>query len=91
LKKEGEEEDWAKNEWKILNELAHAQLLIGCQDDRCFGIINGARTTMFPKGDAKLAWRLLNERFEPKNSSNLVTIKREFNLCCLKKDKDPED
>jgi hypothetical protein len=36
---------------------------------------------MFPEGDAKLAWKLLNERFEPKNSSNLVTIKREFNLC----------
>jgi hypothetical protein len=71
LKKEGEEEDWAKNEWEILNELAYAELLIGCQDDRCFGIIDGARSTMFPEGDSKLAWKLLNERFEPKNSSNL--------------------
>jgi hypothetical protein len=74
-----------------LNELAYAELMTGCQDYRCFGIIDGARTTMFPEGDAKLAWKLLNERFEPKNSSTLVTIKREFNLCCLKMNEDPED
>jgi hypothetical protein len=41
--------------------------------------------------DNNLAWRLLNERFEPKNSSNLVTIKREFSLCCMKRNEDPED
>jgi hypothetical protein len=50
LKREGDEEDWAKDEWEILNELAYAELLIGCQDYRCFGIINGARTTIWHGG-----------------------------------------
>jgi hypothetical protein len=30
LKKEGEEEDWAKNEWEILNELSYAEIMIRC-------------------------------------------------------------
>jgi hypothetical protein len=33
----------------------------------------------------------LNEKFEPRNSSNLITIKREFSQCALKRERDPED
>jgi hypothetical protein len=33
----------------------------------------------------------LNEKFEPRNSSNLMTIKREFSQCILKRERDPED
>jgi hypothetical protein len=36
LNKEGDESDWAKNEWEILNDLAYAELMIACQDDMCF-------------------------------------------------------
>jgi hypothetical protein len=33
----------------------------------------------------------LEDRFEPKTSSNLVLLKKEFNLCALKRtDKDPD-
>jgi hypothetical protein len=91
LNKEEDETDWAKNEWEILNDLAYAELMIACQDDMCFGIIDGSRSGMFPDGDAALAWRKLNEKFEPRNSSNLMTIKREFSQCILKKERDPED
>jgi hypothetical protein len=33
----------------------------------------------------------LNEKFEPRNSSNLMTIKREFSQCSLKRERNPED
>jgi hypothetical protein len=65
--------------------------MIACQDDMCFGIIDGSRSAMFPDGDAALAWKRLNEKFEPRNSSNLMTIKREFSQCSLKRERDPED
>jgi hypothetical protein len=91
LNKEGDEADWAKNEWEILNDLAYAEIMIACQDDMCFGIIDGSRSGVFPDGDAALAWKRLNEKFEPRNSSNLINIKREFSQCILKKERDPED
>jgi hypothetical protein len=65
--------------------------MIACQDDMCFGIIDGSRSAMFPDGDASLAWKRLNEKFEPRNSSNLMTIKREFSQCILKRERNPED
>jgi hypothetical protein len=52
----------------------------------CFGIIDGFRSTMYPDGDAILTWKRLNEKFEPRNSSNLMTIKKEFRQCALKKE-----
>jgi hypothetical protein len=91
LNKEGDELDWAKSEWEILNDLACEELMIACQDDMCFGIIDGSRHTIFPDGDASLAWKRLNEKFEPRNSSNIMTIKRDFIQCSLKKERDPED
>jgi hypothetical protein len=54
------------------------------QDDMCFGVIDGSRSTIFPDGDADLAWRRLNEKFDSRNSSNLMTIKKEFSQCALK-------
>jgi hypothetical protein len=40
---------------------------------------------------ALVAWKRLNEKFEPRNSSNLMTIKKEFSQSILKKERDPED
>jgi hypothetical protein len=91
LSKEGDDLERTKNEWKILNDLAYAGLMIVCQDDMCFGIIDGSRSTMFPDGDAALAWKRLNEKFEPRNLSNMMTIKKEFSQCSLKRQRDPED
>jgi hypothetical protein len=91
LNKEGDESDWDKNEWEILNDLAYAELMIACQYDMCFRIIDGSRSAMFPDGDAALVWKRLNEKSEPRNSSNLMNIKREFSQCTLKRERDPED
>jgi hypothetical protein len=73
LNKEGDDLEWAKNEWEILNDLAYAELMIACQDDMSYGIIDGSRSKIFPDGDAALAWKRLNEKFEPRNSRNLMS------------------
>jgi hypothetical protein len=65
--------------------------MMACQDDMCFGIIDGSRSTRFPGGDAALAWKRLNEKSEPRNSSNLMAIKKEFSQCALKKERDPKN
>jgi hypothetical protein len=91
LNKEGDESDWAKNEWEILNDLAYSELMIAWQDVICFGIIDSSRSAMFPDGDAALAWKRLNEKFESRSSSNLMTINKEFIQSSLKGEKDPED
>jgi hypothetical protein len=65
--------------------------MMACQDDMCFGIIDGSRSTIFPDEDDALAWKRLNEKFELRNSSNLMTIKKDLSQSALKKERDPED
>jgi hypothetical protein len=49
IRKDGDKEDWPKNKWEILDELAYAEVMIGCQADMCFNIIDGSRSRMFPE------------------------------------------
>jgi hypothetical protein len=45
----------------------------------------------FPEGDLYLAWHMLEQRFEPKTSSRLVSLRKEFNLCAIKNvNRDPD-
>jgi hypothetical protein len=79
-------------ELKIRNDLGYAELLLSCQDDVCFNIIDNAKSVKFPEGDLYLAWHMLEQRFEPKTSSRLVSLRKEFNLCALKNvNQDPEE
>jgi hypothetical protein len=90
LKKEGDKLDLAKNEWEILIELAYAEFTLACHDEMWFEIIEGSRSTRFPNGDAALAWKILNKKFEPRISSNLMAIKKEFSQCALKRDRETQ-
>ena len=58
-----------------LNDLAYAELMMACQTDACFGIIDNARSNEMPDGDARKAWRDLSEKFEPNTKAALVTTK----------------
>jgi hypothetical protein len=40
----------------IRNDIANAEVLIACECDTCFGIINSSRGEQMPGGDARLAW-----------------------------------
>ena len=71
-------------DWLLKNDTAYAELLISCPTDICFGIIDNCKTAELPDGDAQIAWKSLNEKFEPKTKANLIKTKREFTECVLK-------
>ena len=81
-----------KSDLKLKNELAYAKLMVACQEDMCFNIVDGSKTERWPEGDASVAWEGLQQKFERKTTSNLVALKKEFNLCTLRRtDKDPDE
>jgi len=71
-------EEYIKN-----NDMAFADLMMACEDDVCFDLIDNARTEELPDGDARLAWVELRAKFEPSTTMSLIELKREFTLCCL--------
>jgi hypothetical protein len=80
------------SEYKVLNKLGYAELMLNCQEEVCFNLIDAAKSESYPDGDAFLAWKSLQERFETKTSSSWVLLKKKFNLCALKRtDKDPDE
>jgi gag-polypeptide of LTR copia-type len=60
------------------NDSAYAELLMSCQADAIFGIVDNARSKMYPDGDAKIAWFDLCGKFEPNTKTALVATKLEF-------------
>ena len=49
----------------LMNDLAYADLLISCQEDIGFSIIENAESREMPGGDARMAWIELENKFEP--------------------------
>jgi hypothetical protein len=60
----------SKKDQRVLNELAYAELMLSCQEDICFDIIDAAKSEKWPEEDAALAWKRLEDCFEPKVLSN---------------------
>ena len=48
-----------------LNVQVYNDLILSCQDDITFGIVDESISTDFRDGDARLAWKNLQEKFEP--------------------------
>ena len=67
-----------KEETMRLNDLAYAELMMSCQSDACFGIVDNARSTELPDGDAYKAWKDLQAKFEPNTKAALVATKLDF-------------
>ena len=63
-----------------LNLQAYNELLLFCQKEVVFGIINEA------DGSAKDAWEGLKTKFEPRNGAMKVQLKREFQQMKLDED-----
>jgi len=73
------------------NVQVYNDLVLSCQDDITFGIVDESVSTDFPDGDARLAWAKLQEKFEPKTGAAKVQLKKEFHQCKLTSvDEDPE-
>ncbi len=74
------------------NVLAYNDLILSCQEDISFGIIDESVSETFPDGDARLAWRNLRARFEPNTGAAKVQLKQEFHqlkLSNAEEDPDP--
>ena len=71
-------DDFCKN-----NDMAYADLLMACDDDVCFDLVENSRTEELPDGDSTLTWVELRAKFEPSTTMSLIALKKEFTLCCL--------
>ena len=60
------------------NNKVYAHLMMACEDDVMFGIIEEAMLDEFPEGDARLAWSNLYKKFEPNTGGRKVRLKSEF-------------
>ncbi len=71
---------------------AYNDLILSYQEDISLGIIEESVSETFPDGDARLAWKNLCDRFEPKTGAAKVQIKQEFHqlkLSSAEEDPDP--
>jgi hypothetical protein len=74
------------------NDKAYNDLLLACESDICFNLVDEAQTSDLPEGDARLAWNNLVNKYEPKSSMAKVYLKKEFAKCNLgDSSKDPND
>ena len=74
------------------NIVAYSDLILSCQEDISFGIIDESVSETFPDGDARLAWTNLRARFEPNTGAAKVQLKQEFHqlkLSNTEEDPDP--
>ena len=72
-----------REETMKLNDRAYGELMMSCQTDACFGIVDNAISSKHPDGDAYLAWKDLKAKFEPNTKTALVATKLEFSKCKL--------
>lgn len=73
------------------NIMAYNELLLACQDEVCFGVVDEAITEDQPEGDARKAWENLKAKFEPKTGATKVQLKLEFSQCKLATDQDADE
>ena len=73
------------------NIQAYNDLILSCQEDISFGIIDESVTVAFPDGDARVAWKNLKDRYEPNTGAAKVQAKQEFQqLKLASSDDDPD-
>ena len=59
---------------KDQNTLAYGDLLLACQEDLSFGIVEELVSTSFLDGDARVAWKNLKRRFKPTDRAALICV-----------------
>ena len=56
----------------------YSDLMLACQDNETFSIIEESVSTDFPDGDARLAWKNIFNKFEPNTKAMKIQLKSEF-------------
>jgi len=65
------------------NTQAYSDLMMSCEDEVSFGVIDESVSTDFPDGDARLAWKNLYKKYEPTTGAMKVELKMEFQQLSL--------
>jgi hypothetical protein len=74
-----------------MNVQVYNDLILSCQDDVTFGIVDESISDDFPDGDARLAWKNLRDKFEPSTGAAKVQLKQEFHQLKLSSvEEDPD-
>ena len=60
------------------NQQAYCKLMLLCQGTISFAIVEKLVTDDLPTGDANLAWKKLEKKFNPQTSANKLKFKRQF-------------
>ena len=57
---------------------AYADLMLACSEEISFGIVFNSKSTIFPEGDAYMAWHRLKRKYEPSTNAQKIMLRREF-------------
>ena len=86
------EEDAVLAENRKANISAYNDLVLACFGDIGFSIVDEAVIDELPDGDACLAWKNLEKKFQPSSSANKVQLRKQFNSSKLSDVlKDPDE
>jgi len=83
-----EEEDMPTAE---INLKAYNDLLLSCQDNVTFEIVEEATSEMFKEGDARVVWKILKKKFKATTGAAKVQLKLEFQQMTLEEGEDPDE
>ena len=88
---EEELKDDATKKARDANERAYSDLILSCNDEVSFGIVDNAVTDENPSGDARLAWTELVDSFDPEIGTVVAELKREFQTSRMKLGQKPHE
>ena len=69
------------NEYKCLstaNKIAYSALLLSCVYEIVFNVVERAKATELPKGDARKVLLDLTTKYEPDDEATMIELKTEF-------------
>ena len=72
-----------EKENQTMNFKAYSALTMACKG-AAFGVVVGAKTSELPTGDASLAWKKLNDKYQPKTKMSATQLLKRFQECSLK-------
>ena len=73
------------------NEVAYCELILSMTDEKCFNAIINAKTKILPNGDAALAWRQVNDIFNPKDATTKIRLMNEYANLKLRRIQEAEE
>ena len=83
----------AKN--KLLNNQAYGDLILSMDATSptglvAFNIVKSTKTTIYPNGNARIAWQNLKKKYSPTTTFALSMLHRKYNNASLRKGSDPD-